>query len=105
MASPADWQHIAFKGGSESGVINLTTWLVGQSGMNYCVIATWNNDEVVDEVQFVGLCSGFFDELAGLTPNRSDRRRINRGPTARPGGDSPDLAAIMACTLRREGQS
>jgi len=66
LASPADWQHIAFKGGSEPGVINLTTWLVGQSGMNYCVVATWNNDEVVDEVQFVGLYSGILRQLTEI---------------------------------------
>ena len=66
VASPADWQHIAFKGGSEPGVINLTTWLVGQSGMNYCVVATWNNDEVVDEVQFVGLYSGILRQLTEI---------------------------------------
>ena len=66
VASPADWQHIAFKGGSEPGVINLTTWLVGQSGMNYCVVATWNNDEVVDEVQFVGLYSGVLRQLTEI---------------------------------------
>lgn len=66
VASPADWQHVAFKGGSEPGVINLTTWLVGHSGMNYCVVATWNNDEVLDEVQFIGLYSGIIRQLAQI---------------------------------------
>ncbi len=66
VASPDNWQHIAFKGGSEPGVINLTTWLVGRSGTNYCVVATWNNDEVLDEVQFVGLYSGILRQLAEM---------------------------------------
>ena len=66
VASPADWQHIAFKGGSEPGAINLTTWLVGHSGMNYCVAATWNNDKALDEVQFVGLYSGILRQLAEM---------------------------------------
>ena len=66
VASPDNWQHIAFKGGSEPGVINLTTWLVGRSGTNYCAVATWNNDEVLDEVQFVGLYSGILRQLAEM---------------------------------------
>ena len=66
VASPDDWQRVAFKGGSEPGVINLTTWLVGRSGTNYCVVATWNNDEVLDEVQFVGLYSGILRQLAEM---------------------------------------
>ena len=66
VASPDNWQRIAFKGGSEPGVINLTTWLVGRSGTNYCVVATWNNDEVLDEVQFVGLYSGILRQLAEM---------------------------------------
>ena len=66
VASPADWQHIAFKGGSEPGVINLTTWLVGHSGTNYCVAATWNNDGVLDEAQFIGLYSGVLRQLAEI---------------------------------------
>lgn len=66
VASLDDWRHVAFKGGSEPGVINLTTWLVGRSGMNYCVVATWNNDEVLDGVQFVGLYSGILRQLAEM---------------------------------------
>jgi len=66
VASLDDWQHVAFKGGSEPGVINLTTWLVGHSGTNYCVVATWNNDEILDEVQFVGLYSGILRQLAEM---------------------------------------
>ncbi len=66
VASLDDWQHVAFKGGSEPGVINLTTWLVGRSGMDYCVVATWNNDKALDEVQFVGLYSGILRQLAEM---------------------------------------
>lgn len=66
VASPDAWQHIAFKGGSEPGVMNLTTALVGHSGMNYYVSVTWNHDEVLDEAQFVGLYSGLLRELARI---------------------------------------
>ena len=50
VARPQDWQTIAFKGGSEPGVLNLTTHLKDAAGRTYCVVATWNNPEdPVDE--------------------------------------------------------
>jgi beta-lactamase class A len=50
VANPADWQAIAFKGGSEPGVLNLTTWLQDDEGDKYCVTTTWNNpDQALDE--------------------------------------------------------
>ena len=55
IASPNGWQHVAFKGGSEPEVINLATWLVGHLRMDYCFVATRNNDEVLGEVKSVGL--------------------------------------------------
>jgi beta-lactamase class A len=45
-AGHGDWQKVAFKGGSEAGVINLTTRLQAKNGRRYCVSATWNGDEV-----------------------------------------------------------
>ncbi len=55
VASAANWQRVAFKGGSEPGVINLTTWLLGHSGKSYVVSATWNNAEPLDETRFIVL--------------------------------------------------
>ena len=50
VANRADWQQIAFKGGSEPGVLNLTTWLVDEAGDTYCITTTWNNpDQALDE--------------------------------------------------------
>jgi beta-lactamase class A len=43
VADPSHWQQISFKGGSEPGVLNLTTWLKSDTGKTYCVSATWNN--------------------------------------------------------------
>lgn len=51
-ASAADWSHIAYKGGSEAGVLNLTQWLVDANGNSYCVAATWNNSSNLDEKSF-----------------------------------------------------
>ncbi|MEB3212218.1 MAG: serine hydrolase [Leptolyngbyaceae bacterium] len=45
VANPRNWEHIAFKGGSEPGVLNLTTHLTNEAGHTYCVSATWNSAE------------------------------------------------------------
>lgn len=45
LANPADWQQVAYKGGSGPGVLNLTTWLTAKDGKQYCVSATWNNPQ------------------------------------------------------------
>lgn len=52
VANPNDWQHVAFKGGSEPGGLNLTTWLQAKNGKKYCIAATWNNDAPLDETRF-----------------------------------------------------
>jgi hypothetical protein len=43
VANPEDWETISFKGGSEPGVLNLTTALTAPDGHTYCVSATWND--------------------------------------------------------------
>ncbi|WP_228060118.1 serine hydrolase [Plectonema radiosum] len=65
VANPNDWQRVAYKGGSEPGVLNLTTWLKGKNGKEYCVAATWNNsDAPVDELKFSALYGGVISFLA-----------------------------------------
>jgi beta-lactamase class A len=54
VASAKDWDSIAFKGGSEPGVLNLTT-SVEKDGKQHCVVATWNDDKDLDEPRFVAL--------------------------------------------------
>jgi len=63
VANPSDWARVAFKGGSDSGVLNLTTWLKAKNGETYCVSATWNDRRDVDETKFSALYSGI---IAGL---------------------------------------
>lgn len=53
IASAKDWKRIAYKGGSEPGVLNMTTWLLSNSGKSYVVSATWNNNEPLDETRFM----------------------------------------------------
>ena len=49
VAAPTDWTHIAFKGGSEQGVLNFTTEVRDADNNRYCVAVTWNADGPVDE--------------------------------------------------------
>ena len=49
VADPAAWAAIAYKGGSETGVLNFTTRLESAAGDVYCVAATWNAGGAVDE--------------------------------------------------------
>jgi beta-lactamase class A len=64
VAAKNDWQQIAYKGGSEPGVLNLTTALTGRSGHHYCVAATWNSEGVLDENKFFSLYGGVLSSLA-----------------------------------------
>lgn len=42
----SSWRQVAFKGGSEPGVLNLTYHLTAWDGRRYCVAATWNDPAV-----------------------------------------------------------
>jgi len=59
VANPDNWEKIAFKGGSEPGVLNMTTWVQSKDGQSYCIAATWNNsEEPLDVARFQTLYSG-----------------------------------------------
>jgi beta-lactamase class A len=68
IAQPQDWQKVVFKGGSEPGVMNLTTGLQAKNGKRYCVVATWNSYRPVDEAKFAGLYAGLIDFLKPAPP-------------------------------------
>ncbi len=63
VATPTDWAHIAFKGGSEQGVLNLTTQVRDANGNRYCVAVTWNADGPIDETAAI---SGYASLLKAL---------------------------------------
>ncbi|MDZ8054715.1 MAG: serine hydrolase [Aulosira sp. ZfuVER01] len=63
VANAEDWERVAFKGGSEAGVLNLTTWLKAKNGKQYCVAATWNHDAPLEESRFMNL---YASAIAGL---------------------------------------
>jgi hypothetical protein len=48
LADAGEWQSVAFKGGSETGVLNFSTRVVAEDGASHCVVATWNNETALD---------------------------------------------------------
>ena len=63
VAQPGDFARASFKGGSETGVLNLTTQVTTKAGTTYCVSATWNQPAALDESQFVALYGGVLNLL------------------------------------------
>ncbi|MBD2328209.1 serine hydrolase [Alkalinema sp. FACHB-956] len=63
IARTADWQRVTFKGGSEPGVLNFTTKVQSKTGKQYCVVATWNHNQALDEPQLISLYSSLFNVL------------------------------------------
>jgi beta-lactamase class A len=64
IASAAQWKQVAYKGGSEGGVLNLTTVLTGKNGRHYCVAATWNNSSALDPAKFFATYGSILNTLA-----------------------------------------
>jgi len=58
------WKHIAFKGGSEIGVLNLTAALIGHDGRRHCLSVTLNGDKEIDETAAAGLFARAASQLA-----------------------------------------
>ncbi len=65
VADPAAFQNVAFKGGSDLGVINLTTAVTTRRGARLCFSATLNDpDQKVDEAGFEAAYGGVMRLLA-----------------------------------------
>jgi len=58
-----NWQQVAFKGGAEPGVLNLTTAISSDAGDKYCVSATWNDQQPLAEYRFFDLFSEILQSL------------------------------------------
>ncbi|MCM5560115.1 serine hydrolase [Pleomorphomonas sp. JP5] len=61
---PGLWQRVAYKGGSETGVLNLTAALTGKDGRTHCLSVTLNGDKPIDEASAAGLFSRATAQLA-----------------------------------------
>lgn len=57
------WQSVAYKGGSEPGVLNLTAALTGEEGKAYCISVTVNNDDAIDEATVAGAFAALASQL------------------------------------------
>jgi beta-lactamase class A len=65
LASPEDWERVAFKGGSGPGVLSLVTSLVAKDGTSYCVAAALNGNVPLDQARFFAVYGGVLKLLAG----------------------------------------
>ena len=64
VADPSQWARVTFKGGSDVGVINLTTGLLGADGHAYCVSVTQNDPKnPLDETKFATLTASLIGAL------------------------------------------
>ena len=63
VVSRDDYTSVSYKGGSEPGVLNLTTQVTSKAGKTYCVSATWNDSQPLNEATFVSLYKGLLDYL------------------------------------------
>jgi beta-lactamase class A len=60
-----DWQHVAFKGGSEPGVLNFTAVLHDAGGRTLCVAISVNSQSAVDELAATVAFRGLLAVLSG----------------------------------------
>jgi beta-lactamase class A len=58
VADAKDFDDISYKGGSEGGVLNLTTQVTTKAGRTLCISATWNDARTLNENQFLALYAG-----------------------------------------------
>ena len=58
-----DWDRVAFKGGSEPGVLNYTTLARDEQDRDFCVSVTWNTDRAIDGDPLTGLYAAIFHRL------------------------------------------
>ena len=65
VADRAEWDRVAYKGGSEPGVLSMVTWLE-KGPKRYCVASIWNGPKPADEIAFTFASQGLFHYLRGL---------------------------------------
>jgi beta-lactamase class A len=63
--SAGNWARIAYKGGSDAGVLNFTSYLTAPGGATYCVSATWNDRaHPIDEASRVAAYGAVLKQLS-----------------------------------------
>ncbi|MGB0560598.1 MAG: hypothetical protein ACPGVO_02190 [Spirulinaceae cyanobacterium] len=64
LANPQQWSQIAFKGGSEPGVLNFTTALQSGNRQRYCVVMTVNGSQALPKNELALLYERIIEGLA-----------------------------------------
>jgi hypothetical protein len=64
LADRKDWQSVAYKGGSEIGVLNVSSRFTGKDGRVHCAVATWNGDGPLDQNKLFAPYRGLVAQLA-----------------------------------------
>jgi beta-lactamase class A len=64
VANKADWASVSYKGGSEIGVLNLTTLVMAKDGTRYCIAASWNDGKAIDEAKATSAYASLLAKLA-----------------------------------------
>lgn len=114
ITDPAAWARIAYKGGSELGVLNLTYWLEREDSTATCVVVTQNrSDTAIDETNFFGLTRALIGTLTSTTSTTSTPpsadltdpqwQLLSFGPT----GDETAVVAgsMISLTFSVDGQA
>ncbi len=63
IAIAEQWARVAFKGGGDVGVVNLTTQLVADDGTVWCAAVTWNNPDGLKEDELFPIYAGLLQLL------------------------------------------
>ncbi|MBD8891388.1 serine hydrolase [Roseibium litorale] len=58
-----DWKSIAFKGGNEPGVLNLTYALTAHDGTQWCFSSTWNSTSALAQDKILTAVNGILQKL------------------------------------------
>jgi len=64
VAQRGDWAKIAFKSGSEVGVVSLTSRLTDKAGNSYCVALMVNDHAPLDESRITTIYKALIDQFA-----------------------------------------
>ena len=91
-ANRQDWAWVAYKGGFEPGAVNATLWLRDNSGNTYCVAATWDGTQPVDQSQFSDAVTQIVTSLAGVGST------VFTGPITIPPLPAPGSSATPTAT-------
>ena len=65
VLDPSDWRAVAYKGGSQDGVLNFTTQVSDDRGRQFCVSMTWNADSAFETDRLALLYGSVFAALRG----------------------------------------